>query len=110
MVPSRSRKTAGRNEDCSGTPHLDRGQPGFCRGLHYVGGDCGHAPMIGRAAAEKTWAAVRLLLNNAAARRDGGRSVRIGGAKDGDDRQANSSSNVHRAGIVADEKLALREQ
>ena len=66
--------------------------------------------MIGRAAAEKTWAAVRFLLNNAAARRDRGRSVRIGGAKHGDDGQANSSSNVHRAGIVADEELALREQ
>src|SRR5258708_1640013 len=110
IVPSRSRKTAGRNGDCSSTLHLDRGQPWPCRGLHHVGRDCGHAPVIGRTAAEKTWAAVWLLLNDAAPRRDGSSSLPIGWTKHGDDGQADSRGYVHRARIVADEEMTLREQ
>src|SRR6266851_6277795 len=106
MVPSRSRKTAGRKRNCSGTLHLDRGQPRSCGNLHHAGGDRGHAPMISRTAAQKTWAAVWLLLNDAAAQRDGSRPKRISGTKHRDDRQAYSSGNVHRAGIIADEEMA----
>src|SRR5258708_30141351 len=106
MVPSRSRKTAGRSRDCSDTLHPDRRQQRFCRSFYNIGSDRGHAPMISRAAAQKTWAAVRLLLNDAAARRDGGRSKWIGRTKYRDDGQANSSGNVHRAGIIADEEMA----
>src|SRR5713226_10476899 len=66
--------------------------------------------MIGRTATEKTRTAVRLLLNEAAAWRDGRCSVRIGRAEHRDDRQANCRSNVHRAGIIADEEMALRQE
>ena len=66
--------------------------------------------MIGRAMAEKTRTAVGFLLNDAAPRRDRSRSIRIGGTKHRDDGQANSRGNVHRTGIVADEKMALREE
>src|SRR3989442_5137576 len=108
MVPSRSRKTAGRSRDCSGTLDPDRVQPRSRRSLHQVGRDRGHAPMIGRAPAQKTWAAVWLLLNDTAAQRDGGRSKWIGGTKHRDNGQSHGSGNMHRARIVAYEKMALR--
>src|SRR5258707_9584746 len=106
MVPSRSRKTAGRSRDCSDTLHPDRRQQRFCRSFYNIGSDRGHAPMISRAAAQKTWAAVWLLLNDAAARRDGSRPKWISGTKHRDDRQAYSSGNVHGARIIANEKMA----
>ena len=66
--------------------------------------------MIRRTSSQKTRAAIGLLLNDAAARRDRSRAKRIGGTKHGDDRQADGSRNMHRARIVADEQVALREQ
>ena len=36
--------------------------------------------------------------------------MRIGGTKHSDDGQAHGGSNMHRARIVADEEMALREQ
>src|SRR5437660_9116039 len=108
MVPSRSRNTAGRKEDCSGTLHRDGIQPRLRGGLYHVGCDRSHATMIGGAAAQKTWAAVRFLLNDAAARRDGSSSERIGGPKDSHYGQAYGSGHMHRTGIVTDEKMTPR--
>src|SRR5260370_38810784 len=65
------------NRGPSSTLHLDQGQPRPCCGIHHVGGGRGHASMIGRTAAEKTRAAVRVLLNVAGGRRGGGCSGRI---------------------------------
>src|SRR5260370_19058949 len=100
IVPSRSRKTAGRGRNCSGTPHPDRRQPGACCGFDHVDGDCRHAPVIGGAAAKKTRAAIRLLLSDAAAWGDGSCSLWIGGTKHRDDGQANGGGTVHLAGII----------
>ncbi len=66
--------------------------------------------MIGGAAAQETWAAVRLFLDDGAARGDRGGALRIGRAEYRDHRQADGGGNVHRAGIVADEEMALREK
>ena len=66
--------------------------------------------MIGGAATEEARAAVRLFLNDGAARRDGGRAERIGGAENRDDGQADRRGHVHGAGIVADEEMALRQE
>src|SRR5260370_18538097 len=97
------------NRGPSSKLHLDQGQPRPCCGIHHVGGDRGHASMIGRTAAEKTRAAVRLLLNDAAVRRDGSCSERIGRTKHRYDGQTYGGGDVHRAGIVADEEVALRK-
>src|SRR5882724_5035647 len=110
MVPSRSRNTAGRKGNCSGTLHLNSGQPTSGRRLHHVSRDRGHASMVGRAAAEKTRTAVWFLLNDAGARGDGSRSERVGGTKHCHYREPNGGGNVHRTGIIADEKVALRKQ
>ena len=80
------------------------------RGFDHGGSDSGHAAMIGGATAEKAWRAVGLLLNDGGARRDGRSAFRVGGAKDGDDGKTDGSSYVHGAGIVAEEKMALREK
>src|SRR5260370_41844052 len=66
--------------------------------------------MIGWAAAQKTRATVRLLLNDAAARRDRGRSKWIGGPKHRDNGQSDGSSNVHRNRLIANKKTALGYQ
>ena len=49
-------------------------------------------------------------MHDGAARRDRGRALRIGRTKHGDNGQSDCGSNVHRAGIVADEEMALRKQ
>ena len=66
--------------------------------------------MVGRTTTEKTRAAVRLLLNDAAVRRNRSRAVWIGWAKNGNDREADSGGDMHSTGVVADEKMALRQQ
>ena len=66
--------------------------------------------MIGGAAAKEAGAAVGLLLNDGDARSDRGGAIGIGGAEDGDDREADGGGYVHRAGIVAEEEVSLGEQ
>src|SRR5580704_16083952 len=95
MVPSRSRKTAGRSGLVSGRTRLHRRNP-LSRGrFDRFGRDASHAPVIRRAAPQKTWAAVWFFLNNAATRRHGGGAEWIGWSKNGDDRQNNSRGDVH---------------
>src|SRR6476660_8478280 len=107
MVPSRSRKTAGRGALVSGTLHLDREEPGPGRGFHHVRGDRRHATMICWAAPKKARAAVRSLLDDRAAWRDRSRAQRIRGSENGDDGNSDRSGDVHCPGIVADEEMAL---
>ena len=66
--------------------------------------------MIGGAAAKEAGAAVGLLLNDGEARRDRGGAVGIGGTEDGDYRKADGGGDVHGAGIVAEEEMALGEK
>src|SRR6266850_788283 len=110
MVPSRSRKTAGRGALESGTLHPDREKPGPDRSFHHVWRDFCHATMIRWAAPEKARTAVRFFLDDGAARRDRSCAKRIRGSENGDDRKADRGGDVHRAGIVADEEMALRKQ
>src|SRR5713101_8390868 len=110
MVPSRSRKTAGRGALESGTLHLDRENPRPDRGFHHVRCDFRHATMIRWAAPEKARATVRFLLDDRAARRDRSRAQRSRGSENGDDGKSDRGGNVHRAGIVADEEMALRQE
>src|SRR6266581_5855315 len=110
MVPSRSRNTAARKWGASGTLRLQGMEPRFRGGFYHIWRDSPHAAMIGWAVAKKTWAAVRLFLNDGAAGSNGGRAIRISGAKHGNDWQPHSSRHVHGSGIIADEKMTLREQ
>src|SRR5438270_11467639 len=66
--------------------------------------------MIDGAMPQKTGTAVRLLLYDRTSRGNWRGSVRIGGTKNGNNRQAYRRCNVHRAGIVADEKMTTGEQ
>jgi hypothetical protein len=66
--------------------------------------------MIRRAAAEKTRAAVRFFLHDAAARRDGRRAEGIGRSEDSDDGKTYGGGDVHGAGVIADEQMALRKK
>ena len=66
--------------------------------------------MIGWAAPEKARTAVRFFLDDRAARRDRSCAQRIRGPEYGDDGKSDPGSDVHRAGIVADEQVALRQQ
>jgi len=108
MVPSRSRKTAGRRVEGSGRRHLGE----FCvKGrFDHGGSDGGHAAMIGGAAAEEAGAAVGLLLNDGEARGDGCGAFGIGGAENGDYWETDGCGDVHGAGIVAEEEVTLREE
>ena len=72
--------------------------------------DGGHAAMIGGAATEEAGATVGLLLDEGGSGRDGSCAVRIGGAKDGDDGEADGGGDVHGSRIVAEEEMALREE
>src|ERR1700693_1986392 len=109
MVPSRSIKTAGRRVLVSVRAHLYRRNPVTHGGFDSVGSNAGHAAVIRRAAAQKTWAAVRFFLNDAATRRDGCSAEWIGRPKDSHDGETNGGGDVHRAGIVANEQMALRK-
>jgi len=66
--------------------------------------------MIGGAAAQEAGAAVGLLLNDGEARGDGGGAFGIGGAENGDYWETDGCGDVHGAGIVAEEEVALREE
>jgi len=81
-----------------------------CRGLTMLAVIAVMPPVIGRTAARKTWAAVWLLLNDAAPRRDGSCSLRIGGTKHGDDGQADSRGHRASRPNRCDEEMTLREQ
>jgi hypothetical protein len=94
----------------SRTLHLDREKQGPDRGFHYVWRDSRHATMIGRAAPEKTRAAVGFFLGDRASRRNWSCAKRIRGSEDGNNRKSDRSSDVHRARIVADEEVALRKE
>lgn len=110
MVPSRSRKTAGRRDAASARSHLRRTQPGAGRGFDGFGPHAGHATVVRRTAPQKAWAAIRLFLHHGASGSDRSGAMRIGRTKDGDNRQAHGSSDVHCARIVADEQVAAREE
>src|SRR5580658_6549488 len=109
MVPSRSRKTAGRSALVSDRAHLHRRNPVTRGGFHGGGCDVGHATVIRRAAAEKTRTAVRLFLNDAAMRRDRGRAEGICWSEDGNDRETYGGGYMHRARVVSNKKMALRK-
>src|SRR5215469_16405581 len=110
MVPSRSRNTAARKREGSGTLGLRSAKPGFRSRGHHVGSNVPHATMVGRTVAKKAWAAIRLLLNDGRARSHGSSATRIGRAKQGDDRQAYGGGDMHRSRIIADEKMTPGEQ
>ena len=105
-----TRKTAARKREGSGTLYLHRREPGLCGGFHHLRRDSAHAAMVGWAVAEKTRAAIRFLLNDRAAWSHGGCAVGIRGTKHGNHRQAYTGRDVHRPGIVANEKMAVTEQ
>src|SRR5277367_3802182 len=110
MVPSRSRKTAGRSAMVSSRTRLHRRNP-LPRGcFDSVRLNPRHTPVIGRAATQKTWAAVWFFLNDAAAWRDWCGPERIGGPKHGDDGEAYGGGDVHRAGVVPNEQVAFRKK
>src|SRR5882724_3301944 len=110
MVPSRSRKTAGRNDAASARSHLRGTQPATRRRLDSLWLDIGHATVIDRTAPQKTWTAVRLFLYNRAVWSDRRGAVRICRSKNCHNRQANCGGDVHRSRIIAHKKLATRQQ
>src|SRR6266853_1472602 len=110
MVPSRSRKTAGRRDVTSARSHLRGTKPATRCRLDSLWLDAGHATVVDRAAPQKTRTAVRLFLYDGASGSNRGGAVRIGRTENCHDRQSNCGGNVHRSRIVADEKLAARKQ
>lgn len=64
--------------------------------------------MVRGAAAEEAGTAVGLLLDESREGRYGRGSFGVGGAEDRDDRQANGCGDVHCAGIISQEEMALR--
>src|SRR5947209_8294805 len=110
MVPSRSRKTAGRKDAPSARSHLRGTKPPTRREVNSLWLDPGHATVIDRAAPQKTRAAVRLFLHHCAPWSNRRRAIRIRGTKNCYHRQANRSGDMHCSGIVSDKKLATREQ
>ena len=79
-------------------------------GFDGVGRDAGHAAMVGWAAAQKTGAAVWFFLDDGATRSDGGGAEGIGRSEYGDDGETNGCGDVHRAGVIANEEMALRKK
>jgi len=66
--------------------------------------------MISGTTAKKARAAVGLLLDDGEARGDRSGAEGIGGAENGDDGKADGGGDVHGAGIVAEEEVALGEE
>src|SRR5580692_841190 len=100
MVPSRSRKTAGRSECVSGRMHLQSFEPEVdCAGNHRWR-NIVHTAVIRGATAQKTRAAVGFLLYDTLARSYGGGAIRVSRAKDRDDGQAKGCRNMHCARII----------
>ena len=116
MVPSRSRKTAGRDNATSGRTHLRANastrlrKPRMRRRRHTLRRYARHAPMIRRTSPQKTRRTVRLLLHDRALRRHRRRPVRVGRPKNRHDRQSHRRRNVHRPRIIPNKKLASRKQ
>src|SRR6267378_3556256 len=110
MVPSRSRKTAGRNDAASARSHLRGRQPATRRRLDSLWLNIGHATVIDRTAPQKTRTAVRLFLYNRAVWSDWRGAVGICRPKNCHDRKADGGGDVHRSRIIAHKKLATREQ
>src|SRR6266849_4443918 len=110
MVPSRSRKTAGRRDLASARSHLRGTKPAARCRLDSFWLDARHATVIDRTAPQKTRAAVGLFLHHAAVESDWRGAVRICRAKNCNHRQAHCRGDMHCPRIVADEKLATREQ
>src|SRR6267154_2357879 len=110
MVPSRSRKTAGRNDAASARSHLRGTHPATCRRLDSLWLNIGHAAVIDRTAPQKTRTAVRLFLYNRAVRSDRRGAVGICRSKNCHNRQADGGGDVHRSRIIAHKKLATRQQ
>src|SRR5712664_219205 len=110
MVPSRSRKTAGRRVAASARRHLRRAKPTNRGCFDRFGTHACHATVVYWTAPQETRAAVRPFLHHGAPRSDRSGAVRIRRTEDRDNRQAHSGSNVHRAGVVADKYLAAGEE
>src|SRR5258708_14059364 len=110
MVPSRSRKTAGRNDAASARTHLRGTQQATRRRLDSLWLDIGHATVIDRTAPQKTRTAVRLFLYNRAVWSDRRGAVGICRSKNCHNRQADGGGDVHRSRIIAHKKLATRQQ
>jgi hypothetical protein len=69
-----------------------------------------HAPVIRRAATQKTRAAVWSFLDDAATRRDGGGAEWVRWTEDSHYGEAHGGGDVHRAGVIANEEMALRKK
>src|SRR5437899_6879572 len=110
MVPSRSRKTAGRSDGASARHHLRSPEPTACGSLDGLWLDVGHATVIDRAAPQKTRTAVRLFLYDGASGSNRRGAKRICRTENCHNRQSNGGGDMHRARIVADEKLATRDR
>src|SRR5258708_4806620 len=110
MVPSRSRKTAGRNDAASARSHLRSTQPATRRRLDSLWLNIGHATVIDRTAPQKTRTAVRLFLYNRAVWSDRRGAVGICRSKNCHNRKTDCGGDVHRSRIIADKKLATRQQ
>src|SRR5260221_11656606 len=105
MVPSRSRKTAGRSAEGSGRRHLrERRLQGE---FDHRGPDGGHAAMIGGAAAKEAWAAIGLLLDDGDARSDRGGGIWVGRTGDGDHREGGGGGGGHGTGIGGGEEVGI---
>src|SRR5580692_1776368 len=110
MVPSRSRKTAGRSALVSDRTRLHRRNPLPRSGFDSFGRDASHAPMICGATAQKTWTAIGFFLNDAAPRRYRGGAEWIGRTEDGNDGETHRGGHVHRTGVIPDKQMTLREK
>src|SRR5579862_1651658 len=122
MVPSRSRKMAGRGwSDCSflgarrgedflSTRHQGNLAGPFVDGVFNVGNfDAGHAAMVDGALTEEAGAAGRRLADDGFAFGDWRGAVGIGGTEDGHDGEASGGGDVHGAGVVTHENVASGE-
>src|SRR5258706_7960957 len=110
MVPSRSRKTAGRRDAASARGPLRGAEPATHGGFHRFRPHTCHTTVVGGATPQKTWTAIWLFLYHGAPRSDRGGTVRIRRTKDRDHWQADRGGNMHCAGIVAGKQLAPREE
>src|SRR5260370_10947839 len=119
MLPSRSRKTAGRKAFVSGkalAPYarafeaIARGQQKLRSFKDAIDRDARHAAMVNRAFAKKTGTAINRLANQGELRCKGPRAFGIGGTEYADNRNPYRGGNVHRSRIIADEQAADREQ
>src|SRR6266849_4987113 len=110
MVPSRSRKTAGRRELASARSHLRSGKPGARGSLDGLRHHAGHTAMVDGAPAQEAGTAIGFLLNQSAARSERRRAVRIRGSKNCHNRETDCRGDMHGAGVVADKELAAGEE